>query len=1149
MRTRPLLIIALIGSFVLLGLGATLPAAKAQGGSWSQTFDFTVDDQGWISDTSILAGASYTAGVGWDSIGGSGGRVIGITTIFATTTVTQVDVYITFDTNPDNGHFHVVYGGSTYGIGTTTLAGNYVWTASATKTGVTQIQIYAGNGTSSGVGNGATYRVTKVIVYGTSTSPFPTGTPSPTPTGTVAPTNTPGPTVVPSGACATAWAKTYDFSDPSQNTTDLLQGWEPRITLSEPEARLGYDGIESLDAPIDSSTHSERLVVIKTFKQSTVLTSIDLTVTYEPGADGSGGKQLLAIAAATNLINGGSPPPSGSRVFSWQGIQVGVSTLTLNIWATGTLPVTQAVDGKATVSKIRLTGTGYDPEGQCTPAPITANNAKWAYPISANGRLDRYAISYIMPPFAAINPGGNPLDGSTFKDAILAFSSKGAGDKVHALIDGTITDIQLVAAGGGCVQAGINVTNDPPDSCFTTVTGLDGTTNLFRAEALSYANAYVITEQIDGGEIDYIVANKPGVQINQAVSKGCILGETLPVYLPPNLVSILDSITSLSFSGVSYHLATEGYTVIEARNSSGDPFDLVPYLTEEPLDKYCSPVSPEVSACKVRNNTFKAPVNSDWSLNPDSTGNIPGNPAGTEQGLRLTGTATQSNINLDTTHNYTITFVAHVDNPSRLVGDTGDPAITFTSQFGTEAAETIKLDSSITSLQQVVIGAAPYTPNRETFYDLVLIGSTQHGSTVILDSVCITDSADLPPAPPGDCILLNPEFDNSNATNRVWTASAGTVTFNGGIVILPDGESISQSLKLSPKISGGQDYTLSVIARRQGSETAGQSIDLTWAWSSQSGTIGTVSKPAWATLTDTIHVTSVTTSTLTITSAATPTSIYAQIDAVCIKTADGDNVPGYQAPPPITASCKVCAWSAVGDINVDLPDLIAWVICQINQIWQCEAKIILLGIWKILIDTLTFLGFVRLWFNALIVAAITWVNSDIQIIMRYINGEVRNVITSLQKSLPTFVQVGTNANIWDVLLAFVNGLRDVLINLINSILSLALALIGLVGSVITLLINGVFSVLNNTIGIVPAVINAIMNGVAHSPTYPAYMPQCDSSSEQIAEACMPFFIIDNSILSDVSPVSLTLPIAMGATIFHLFIWTLGEFRKVFGGNE
>lgn len=193
---------------VLFGVTWAIRPALAQG--WSQTFDFTVSDGGWVSDSSILAGASYTAGVGWDSIGGSGGRVIDIARSFTAVQVTQVDVHYTFDSAPARGHFHVSYGGATGNCAEVFTAGSFTCSVIMTYSSVTNIVVYAGNGTSSGVGQGATYRVTSITVYGTVANPFPTATATLTPSLTPTATFTPTLTVTPTGTIQAGFLPTID---------------------------------------------------------------------------------------------------------------------------------------------------------------------------------------------------------------------------------------------------------------------------------------------------------------------------------------------------------------------------------------------------------------------------------------------------------------------------------------------------------------------------------------------------------------------------------------------------------------------------------------------------------------------------------------------------------------------------------------------------------------------------------------------------------------------------------------------------------------------------------------------------------------------------------------------------------------------------
>lgn len=141
---------------------------------WCYEWDFTVSDGGWVENPTLGEGrAVYETGVGWASQGGSGGRVLDIQkSIPDGTTITELDFWWHTDVAPENIHGNPYYDNQSGWIynGTNT-SGQWVRTGQATAN---LLGLLSGNGTGSGVGNGAHYWVTKARVFGVGTNPFGT---------------------------------------------------------------------------------------------------------------------------------------------------------------------------------------------------------------------------------------------------------------------------------------------------------------------------------------------------------------------------------------------------------------------------------------------------------------------------------------------------------------------------------------------------------------------------------------------------------------------------------------------------------------------------------------------------------------------------------------------------------------------------------------------------------------------------------------------------------------------------------------------------------------------------------------------------------------------------------------------------------------
>ena len=137
-------------------------ATGTSAGPWTLTFDFTVNDGGWVG---LDSGATYGGG-GWQSVTGHGGKVIYIEYTSATSmTVTSVELIYTFSGTPasDNGHI-------TVGTGSASWVGDTATTVDRTESVSgrdTTIQIDIGNGG----GSSPDITLTSIIISGVGNPP------------------------------------------------------------------------------------------------------------------------------------------------------------------------------------------------------------------------------------------------------------------------------------------------------------------------------------------------------------------------------------------------------------------------------------------------------------------------------------------------------------------------------------------------------------------------------------------------------------------------------------------------------------------------------------------------------------------------------------------------------------------------------------------------------------------------------------------------------------------------------------------------------------------------------------------------------------------------------------------------------------------
>src|SRR5262249_21132763 len=146
-----------------------------------------------------------------------------------------------------------------------------------------------------------------------------------------------------------------------------------------------------------------------------------------------------------------------------------------------------------------------------------------------------------------------------------------------------------------------------------------------------------------------------------------ILGTALKFYNLVNSISLSGSISL----GPHYEEAQIGWTAVQGLLPSGLPFDIRPYLHDDPLDLHCGQQSGG-GGTLVNNPTFTAP-NAEWA---SSGADPPTNPAGQANGLLLIGGVRQS-LALDPSHSYAITVMSNL-----LAPKSADTQFAFTVQLG-----------------------------------------------------------------------------------------------------------------------------------------------------------------------------------------------------------------------------------------------------------------------------------------------------------------------------------------------------------------------------------------------------------------------------------------------------------------------------------
>lgn len=153
--------------------GGILAYAPNGGGTtFSHTFDFTIDGQGWVPRT-IDSGpaATYAAGVGWQTVDGVDGfacTTAEITLNFPTAEYTTVTVYFHIDTMGNQNHMQILWpGNDTYQYWTATGDQVFTFTPIGTFGGLFRAHLAP-----SFLATGGAGYITKIVVAGNGNDPF-----------------------------------------------------------------------------------------------------------------------------------------------------------------------------------------------------------------------------------------------------------------------------------------------------------------------------------------------------------------------------------------------------------------------------------------------------------------------------------------------------------------------------------------------------------------------------------------------------------------------------------------------------------------------------------------------------------------------------------------------------------------------------------------------------------------------------------------------------------------------------------------------------------------------------------------------------------------------------------------------------------------
>jgi hypothetical protein len=275
----------------------------------------------------------------------------------------------------------------------------------------------------------------------------------------------------------------------------------------------------------------------------------------------------------------------------------------------------------------------------------------------------------------------------------------------------------------------------------------------------------------------------------------------------------------------------------------------------------------------------------------------------------------------------------------------------------------------------------------------------------------------------------------------------------------------------------------------------------------------------------------------------------AQIDYVCLIP---QNQPVAPSDPDVVdvVGCQSCPATYTGNNPGDVVEAITWLDCRLRQVYQCDMRQILVDTRDATQETVRGIGMAGRWASA----SANINNKFLRSIAWYLGGHLNNVALMLSDTINysggagiTIIDSSGNLSFWDVIGLLFEGLRDVLMGLldtINNLFTFLAPIVGTLADVILAAVDILQSVINAILGQVESVwyfVQALVDATATAPQTIEGMPDCTAglASGDADWYCWGFYIIDNTIFA--GPAQYFLPIVMAFAAFNLLVW---GFRRV-----
>lgn len=658
----------------------------------------------------------------------------------------------------------------------------------------------------------------------------------------------------------------------------------------------------------------------------------------------------------------------------------------------------------------------------------------------------------------------------------------------------------------------------------------------------------------DGSELRYMVQNADNyVTINQEVEAGCVIGETIQAKQTKiaeygaEFAKIAETISLGFLNLIMSHGEQPDFAVamIEYHDTPDTgPIELLDRLTEYNQDAVPCNISPNFRDCLLSDPDLKHGAKS-WTLF--------GGADASDAGVHLVSDSYMRQVvNLPDESTFTLRLGVNYDVLGLLGGGSPIDQTLFIRVGSFTDTLTVPFSDQY---QELTLEIPTPDPDPGGLGYTVQISNTSPSGAVYVQAACL--SSDDHELNPRACYFANPDFDSTEG----WITTSSQL--GNGFIILGDADAVSQAVTLQPNDDDSpRTYHLEVDVRPIAAPGATfnpniGTATMYYSWD-EIGTIGaldlTWNQPgepgfpdAFETLSINIEVSEPTTADFIIyTGIEDNTTMRIALSRACISTDDLPDGGGVGGPFKTTCST----------IPVPTDDSFgAWILYHwrnSDKFFNCRLMV-LLNKWFKLFDEFrrTTLLFLR-WTIALVHKGADWSVT----VFWWLNGSFRNIATGNVTTVlgdnqchdlicliaGIFNPGGTN--IFDVLLAAINGLLSIAGQIIGLLLALItqaanVLLTVIVGSIVFVIkiVGQILALLKLGQALLASLISAYNNA---TPIPIPFMPTC-VSDPQSSGFCVFFWVADNTIFSGPGVVIVPLLVAIGS--IHLIIWVASEIRN------